>query len=126
MKENYSNTEISRKLNVSPDAVSSINCGKHFKKENESYPIRKAFSKRDERANKIKALLKEGTLNNKQIADIVGCDPSVVSNINYGKVFKDPLISYPIRPKNKTCIDYPRIGGVGLLLIRSSKKILLV
>lgn len=99
LKENYSNVEISKKFNISPDVVSSINCGKHFKKENESYPIRKAFSKKEERANKIKTLLKEGTLNNKQIADIVGCDPSVVSNINYGKVFKDPLINYPIRPK---------------------------
>lgn len=42
-------------------------------------------------------MLKLGELNNKEIADIVNCDPSVVSNINYGKTYFDENEIYPLR-----------------------------
>ena len=42
-------------------------------------------------------MLKENKLNNRQIADIVKCDPSVVSNINYGKAYFDSNLTYPLR-----------------------------
>ena len=45
----------------------------------------------------IDELLKENNLNNKQIAILVKCDPSVVSNINYGKAYFDSNLTYPIR-----------------------------
>lgn len=41
--------------------------------------------------------LKENKLNNRQIADLVGCDPSVISNINYGKNYYDNTLEYPLR-----------------------------
>ena len=47
--------------------------------------------------NTIKELLKENKLNNKQIATLVKCDPSVVSNINYGKAYFDSNLTYPLR-----------------------------
>lgn len=50
-----------------------------------------------DRANTIKSLLKENKLNNRQIADLVGCDPFVVSNINYGKNYYDNTLEYPLR-----------------------------
>jgi len=50
-----------------------------------------------DRANTIKSLLKENKLNNRQIANLVGCDPSVVSNINYGKNYYDNTLEYPLR-----------------------------
>ena len=84
-------------LNIDPDIVYRINYGKAHKQKNETYPIRKELSQKEQRALKIKELLKENKLNNKEIALIVQCDPSVVSNINYGKTFHDDNISYPIR-----------------------------
>ena len=41
--------------------------------------------------------IKENKLNNRQIANIVKCDPSVVSNINYGKAYFDSNLTYPLR-----------------------------
>lgn len=38
-------------------------------------------------------------INNKEIAKLTKCDPSVISNINYGKSYKDNSLIYPIRPK---------------------------
>ena len=42
-------------------------------------------------------LLEKNKLNNKQIANLVKCDPSVVSNINYGKAYFDSNLTYPLR-----------------------------
>lgn len=97
LKENYSNKEIAEIFQIDSDIVYRINYGKAHKQKNESYPIRKELSKRELRAIKIKQLLKENKLNNKQIALQVGCDPSVVSNINYGKAYRDQNLTYPIR-----------------------------
>lgn len=99
LKENYTNKEISDLFQIDNDIIYRINYGKAHKQENESYPIRKELSEKEKRANKIKELLKENKLNNRQIAKLVGCDPSVVSNINYGKNYKDDSLTYPIRPK---------------------------
>lgn len=127
LKENYTNKEIADLFQIDDNIVYRINYGKAHKQNDEIYPIRKELSKKEKRANKIKELLKENKLNNREIAELVKCDPSVVSNINYGKSYRDNSLNYPIRPKkNKTCIDYPRIGGVELLLIRSSKWVLLI
>ena len=97
LKQNYSNQDISDLLEIDSDVVYRINYGKAHKQKNETYPIRKELSQKEQRALKIKELLKENKLNNKEIALIVQCDPSVVSNINYGKTFHDDNISYPIR-----------------------------
>lgn len=99
LKENYTNKEIADLFQIDNDIVYRINYGKAHKQPDEIYPIRKELSKNEERANKIKELLKENQLNNKQIAELVKCDPSVVSNINYGKNYKDDSLTYPIRPK---------------------------
>ena len=97
LKANYTNHEIAEIFQIDDNIVYRINYGKAHKKEDETYPIRKELSLKEQRALKIKELLKEGQLNNKQIATLVNCDPSVVSNINYGKNYYDKNIDYPIR-----------------------------
>ena len=82
---------------IDGDVVYKINYGKSYVQPNEQYPIRKQLTPQEERAIKIKALLKEGQLNNKEIATLVKCDPSVVSNINYGKSYYDEKEIYPLR-----------------------------
>lgn len=97
LKQNWSNTQIAELLKIDADVVYRINYGKAHKRKNEIYPIRKELSERELRANKIKELLKENKLSNKQIATLVKCDPSVVSNINYGKAYFDSNLTYPLR-----------------------------
>lgn len=99
LKDNKGNAEIAKIYGINEDIVYRINKGLAHKR-NIDYPIRKTINKKQElidRANTIKVLLKENKLNNKQIADLVGCDPSVVSNINYGKNYYDKTLNYPIR-----------------------------
>ena len=97
LKQNWSNTQIAELLSIDTDIIYRINYGKAHKRINEIYPIRKELSEREKRANQIKKLLQENKLNNKQIATLVKCDPSVVSNINYGKAYFDSNLTYPIR-----------------------------
>ena len=97
LQNNYSNKEIAEIFEIDPDIVYRINYGKAHKQKDFTYPIRKQLNKNQLRAIEIKKLLKEGKLNNKEIAKKVGCDPSVVSNINYGKSYKDNDLTYPIR-----------------------------
>lgn len=99
LKENYTNKEIADLFQIDDNIVYRINYGKAHKQSDEIYPIRKELSKKEKRANKIKELLRENKLNNREIAELVKCDPSVVSNINYGKNYRDNSLNYPIRPK---------------------------
>lgn len=99
LKENKGNAEIAKIYGINEDVVYRINKGLAHKRDID-YPIRKISNKKQElidRANTIKFLLKENKLNNRQIADLVGCDPSVVSNINYGKNYCDNTLKYPLR-----------------------------
>lgn len=97
LKQNFSNKEIGDLFEIDSDIVYKINYGKAYVQPNEIYPIRQSLSPQEERAIKIKKLLKEGRLNNKEIAQLVKCDPSVVSNINYGKNYYDEYEDYPLR-----------------------------
>lgn len=97
LEKGLSNDEIAKQLHIDGDVVWRINNGRSHVQLDRIYPIRKEDSKEQKRANKIKELLAENKLNNKEIADIVKCDPSVVSNINYGKRYFDANIDYPIR-----------------------------
>lgn len=90
-----SNAEIARWHNIDEEIVGKINLGKTYKQPGISYPIRK--DPREVRANKIKQLLLTTNLTNKKIADKIGCDPSIVSNIKYGKVFFDKKLNYPLQ-----------------------------
>ena len=101
LKENRANKEIADMFSIDDDVVYRINSGKAHKQNNENYPIRRIDNKTI-RANRIKELLIENTLNNKKIADLFGCDPSVISNINYGKNYRDEKLIYPIRGNNKS------------------------
>ena len=97
LKQNWTNVDIANMLNLDTDIIYRINYGRAHKLPQETYPIRKELSEKEIRANKIKEMLKENKLNNRQIANIVKCDPSVVSNINYGKAYFDFNLTYPIR-----------------------------
>lgn len=99
LKENKGNAEIAKIYGINENVVYRINKGLAHKRDI-SYPIREITNKKQElieRANIIKSLLKENKLNNKQIAILVDCDPSVVSNINYGKNYHDDALNYPLR-----------------------------
>lgn len=97
LKKGYSNIAIAEKVCVCSDVVYRINYGHAHKIESESYPIRKGESEKEIRASKIKSLLEDGDLNNKQIAKKVGIDPSSVSRINSGKIYREEDRIYPIR-----------------------------
>ena len=97
LKQNWSNSQIAELLKIDTDVVYRINYGKAHKRKNEAYPIRKELNERELRANRIKELLKENNLNNKQIAILVKCDPSVLSNINYAKAYIASNLIYPLR-----------------------------
>lgn len=100
LKNNCTNQEIAEYFNIDPNIIYRINYGKAYRQADITYPIRKELSTKEKRALHIKRLLIEGQLNNKQIAELVGIDPSQVSNINYGKAYKDENLNYPLR-KNK-------------------------
>lgn len=102
LKQGYGNTEICDMLgnNLLPNTVSAINNGTKHKKNNLDYPIRKETNiakNNREKAELIIKYLEENILNNKQIAEKVQCDPSVVSRINSGKTYYDHNRKYPIR-----------------------------
>lgn len=102
LKQGYGNVEIANMLGngLKAGTVSAINIGDKHYQTDIVYPIRKETnSNKDKKtkAKQIKKLLEEGKLNNKQIAEIVGCDPSVVSRINSGNTYKDQNRTYPIR-----------------------------
>lgn len=102
LQQGYGNVEIVKIIggNLKEGTVAGINSGAKHKRKDLTYPIRKetnALKQNKEKAEKIKILLEEGKLNNKEIANIIGCDPSVVSRINSGKTYPDSNRSYPIR-----------------------------
>lgn len=85
---------------VTPNVVSSINYGLKHKKDNITYPIRKEINtikERKDKASKVKYLLETTNLTKKEIASIVSFDPSTVSRINSGILYKDENRTYPIR-----------------------------
>lgn len=87
-------TDTANFFNIDSDIVNKINLGKTHIREGEKYPIRESLYIR--RGRKIKKLLLTTSMTNKQIADLVKCDPSIVSNIRYGKVLFDPNLNYPL------------------------------
>lgn len=102
LKQGYGNVEIANMLGngLHAGTVSAINIGDKHRRPNIIYPIRKETNNnknKKEKSEKIKKLLEEGQLNNKEIAEIIGCDPSVVSRINSGNTYKDQNRIYPIR-----------------------------
>lgn len=102
LKQGYGNVEIANMLGngLQAGTVSAINNGSKHRRSDIVYPIRKETNKeksKKDKAEYIKKLLEEGQLNNKQIAEKVGCDPSVVSRINSGSTYKDQNRTYPIR-----------------------------
>lgn len=102
LEQGYGNVEIADMLGngLQAGTVSAINIGNKHRRNNINYPIRQETNENKDKknkANQIKKLLEEGKLNNKQIAENIGCDPSVVSRINSGKTYKDQNRIYPIR-----------------------------
>lgn len=49
---------------------------------------------------KIKRLLKETSLDQKDIAEIIGCNPTTVHRINHGVLWREDDRKYPIRTTN--------------------------
>lgn len=99
LRQGLSNLEISDKLELSStDIVHRINYGLAHVQKGLKYPIRTSVPERVLKANEVKKLLiEQGSLTNKEISMIVRCDPSTVSNINYGKSYREEKLDYPLR-----------------------------
>ena len=98
--------EIARKYNVAIGSIQAINEGKSWKDDNIDYPIRKNgnplyknFSQ--DQIKNIENMLLYTTLSMNKIAKQIGCSPSIIQNINRGKIKKywNENLSYPIRHK---------------------------
>lgn len=100
-------SDIAIKYNISKSAVSGINKGTNYKRENIIYPIRAEGDKRNKgRKNfidretilEIHELLRNG-ISNKKIAEMYGVSDTTIANINGGKIKKYIIegVDYPIR-----------------------------
>ena len=102
LQQGYGNVEISKMLNnsIKPNTVSAINNGTKHKQKNMNYPIRTKSHiqlERENKAQEVKKLLEQTKLTKKEIAEKIDCDPSTVSRINSGLLYKESERIYPIR-----------------------------
>lgn len=94
--------DIITKYNVSPDIVRHINDGDSWRKDNLTYPLRGTEGPLIQmRVDRIKDLLRNTKMTQKEIAAEVGRARSTITAINNGQNFYDPSIDYPIRKKNR-------------------------
>lgn len=85
----HSNDDIGKKFNLHPRYVSLIRHGRRWKHITEKYGKFPKSSKYDPRVEKFKEFLKlKDTHTNKEIAQILGVDPSTVSHWRRGKTRK--------------------------------------
>lgn len=112
--------DLSKKYQLSREAISDINMGKRYYDSNLNYPLRpntkftseqmlgitginKPCSKFDkEELEQIIKDLQENTKSLKTIAEEHNCSPITISHINTGKHYPNSNIKYPIRTKSKT------------------------
>lgn len=98
--------EIARKFNVAIGSIQAINNGTSFNDNNISYPIRKCGNPlyknlSQDQINEIENLISNTQLSFHKIAKKMNCSPSLIANINRGKIKKywnDNLV-YPLRNK---------------------------
>ena len=99
-------SEIARKYNVAVGSIQSINDGTSWHDCNINYPIRKFGNHlyrnlSQDQIKKIENMLLNTNLSMNKIAEKIECSPSMIHNINRGKIKKywNENIHYPIRNK---------------------------
>lgn len=96
--QNKTLCQIARENNMTRETVSDINNGDIWYMSNEHYPIRecivKDFLTKDD-VVKIKDMLRRGVSSTK-IGQIFHVSTTNITNINYGRIYKEPNETYPI------------------------------
>ena len=96
--------QIAEKYNISEAVISNINQGQRYIDSNLQYPLRKNYKKGLQDYGELIQLLKTTDMTFKAIAIKLGMSESSVKKINYGKMWFDPQVDYPIR--KHTSYDY--------------------
>lgn len=103
---NLTYQEIARKYDVAIGSIQSINIGYSWHDNNIDYPIRKNGNPSyknlsQDQVKNIEQLLRDNNISMNKISKIIGCSPSLIHNINRGKIKKylNENIKYPIRHK---------------------------
>ncbi len=114
----YTEKEIALEYGVSVALVSNINQGLRYYDEKEKYPLFKYYKNGLEDYSKLIELLKTTTKTFKEIANELHIAESTIKKINYGKMWYDQNINYPIRKIN--CFN-KNIDKIRELLINTDK-----
>ncbi len=91
--------DITKEVGISPGHLSNINLGKYYYDKNETYPLRKNYYSKDE-IQEIIELLKNSDLSMKEIAEEKGRGYATIKKINYGMLWHDENLNYPIRKES--------------------------
>ena len=96
--------QISKEYEVEKSVVHDINNGKLHRIDGKKYPLRqgRVFSNIDIYVPEVIKLLKDNSLQQKEIARKFNVSTSWVSSINKGRIYRQPNEEYPIR-QNYQC-----------------------
>lgn len=112
---NLSYQELASLYHISLSQVKSINYGFSWRRDYLTYPIRRMiFTGNDNIYEKIQKDLLSTSLSLKCIAKKYECPLYVVNKINYGKLFKNDKLQYPLRKQRLSTQD---ISEIHILLI---------
>ena len=97
-----SEREILKRFNITRDIFRHIREGDSWRRKDLDYPLRPSEKELNERkAQRVKEMLKETDLSQKEVARKVGFKRSYVTMINIGKHYFDEKETYPIRDTYK-------------------------
>lgn len=99
-KHLYREAELAIEYGVSTTLISNINQGIRYFDENEHYPLYKYYHKGLEEYSLLIQLLKTTTKTFKELSQELDIAESTIKKINYGTLWHDDNIEYPIRKIN--------------------------
>lgn len=112
--------QISEHFGVCSNVITRINNGYSYKSDNYTYPLRSYFERPSTRKNELKDyFISEEQFNNliydlkyswwlsmeKDIPKKYGLPRNIIKDINYGRKFSKPTLTYPIRIRNSTALN---------------------
>ena len=101
---NKTQQEIAKIFNIQRSVITAINLGTEYQQENITYPIRDKTVKYTKLSNKdvqeiCNLLTNDSHLSFTAIAKKYKTSIATITNINYGKTYKNSALSYPLREK---------------------------
>lgn len=119
--------QIAKEYKIDRSQLDEINAGRLHQLPGKKYPLRegRAFSINKKFVNEIKRLLKDSSLQQKDIAKQFNVSCSFISSINKGIYYYDSSEVYPLRDnyqaniKNRVCLSPKEISEIELLLKNS-------